>query len=96
VPSNDTSNTANSDEFASLWERAESSKSGKYISQLSARHLQLLDQFTSEVLVKEHSEASTKSYRSYIAKAIVLPHVPLTNDQKSAVRKFKIWMQSRS
>jgi len=82
------------DEFASLWDRAESSKSGKYISQLSAKHLALLDQFTAEVLVKEHSDASVKSYRSYIAKAIVLPGSELTNDQKSAVRKFKAWMKA--
>lgn len=95
MPSNDTNNDANTDEFASLRKRAESSKSGKYISQLSARHLQLLDQFTSEVLVKEHSAASVKSYRSYIAKALVLPSVPLTNDQKSAVRKFLDWQDNR-
>ena len=80
-------------EFESLWARAESSKSGKYVSKLSVSQLAKLDKFTDEVLVKEHSEASVKSYRSYIAKAIVLPTVPLTNDQKSAVRKFKRWMQ---
>jgi hypothetical protein len=81
------------DEFEALWARAESSKAGKYISMLSAKQLRLLDEFTEEVLVEEHSEASVKSYRSYIAKAMALPTVPLTNDQKSAVRKFRRWMQ---
>jgi len=81
------------DDFSSLWARAESSKSGKYIAMLSAKQLRLLDEFTSEVLVKEHSEASVKSYRSYLAKAMALPQAPLTNDQKSAVRKFRRWME---
>lgn len=82
------------DDFEGLWERAESAKGGKYISKLSPSQLKVLDEFSAS-LVGVMTEASIKSYRSYIAKAIVLPSQKLTNDQKSAVRKFRSWIQSR-
>jgi hypothetical protein len=84
--------SADDDDFANLRARSASTKSGKYIAMLSAKQLQLLDEFTREVLDKEHSAASVKSYRSYIAKAQALPQAPLTNDQKSAVRKYLRWI----
>lgn len=67
-----------------------SAGSGKYESQLSADTRQVLGNFVELLLSEGKTTATANSYKSYVAKALVLGTGwdELTSDQKSAVRAF--------
>lgn len=85
--------------FESLFERLPANKggqgSGKYDAQLDAETRQVLDEFAAWCKDQGMSEASSRSYRSYVAKALALPDEPTTSDQNSAIRKFRKFVEER-
>jgi hypothetical protein len=70
---------------------------GKYDSLLSDVDRALLDEFVkaSRTGSMNLSEATSRSYRSYLAKAIAHPELTLTNNQRSAMRMFLAWLKTR-
>ena len=84
--------------FESLFEQAESTskREGKYFSQLSLDDQHLLGEFVTWLREEAGIKDSTStSYKTYMAKAIVLPDAPVTSDQRSAIKKFKEFLAQR-
>jgi hypothetical protein len=77
--------------FEDLFAAAESSSRGLYWSKLDTEQQELITEFLSQAKLSDKSKAS---YKSYLAKAICEP-TKLSNDQKSAIRKFKSWFDQR-
>ncbi len=77
--------------FEDLFAAAESSSRGLYWSKLDPEQQELITAFLAEAKLSDKSKAS---YKSYLAKAICEP-TKLSNDQKSAIRKFRSWLEAR-
>jgi hypothetical protein len=77
--------------FEDLFASAETSARGAFWSKLDQETQDLITEFLAQAKLSDKSKAS---YKSYLAKAIVEPH-KLSNDQKSAIRKFKTWFEAR-
>lgn len=71
------------------------SGAGKYESQLSPETRQILQEYQVWCREQGMSEASSRTYKSYVAKALALPEEPLSRDQMSAVRKFQKFLAER-
>jgi hypothetical protein len=67
---------------------------GKYEAMLDADTRAVLDEFV-EWLDGRHTKNTANSYKSYVAKALALPNEKLSSDQKSGIRKFKEFLESR-
>jgi hypothetical protein len=82
---------SNNERFNELFQRAQttSGASGKYDSKLDPATRQLLTEFVTWLKADGKSDATARSYRSYMAKAIAEPTAKLTSDQRSAIRKFE-------
>jgi len=80
--------------FDELFAAAESSskRDGKYISLLSVEDRALLDEFSVWAQPKL-SEASGRSYRTYLAKWMT--GQPVDRNMRSAVKLFKSFLQSK-
>ena len=85
------------DQFNELFTRAASTskREGKYLSQLSAETQSLLGEFSSWCRDNGISEATSRSYKTYVAKALAEPETKLTSDQRSGVKKFQEFMAER-
>jgi hypothetical protein len=83
--------------FEHLFQNVQQGKanSGRYDSLLSDVDRALLDEFVVWLRKAGLTDASSSSYRSYMAKAIAKPELKLTNDQRSAVRKFQAFLNDR-
>jgi hypothetical protein len=85
------------EQFQSLIARAgaagSASGTGKYDAMLDPETRATLDRFAAWCKASGMSEASSRSYRSYMAKALALPDGRLTSDQRSAVRKFARFLE---
>ena len=82
------------DRFQELFASAEASakRDGKFISQLSEADRSLLDEF-SEWAKPKLSEASGRSYRTYLAKSFL--GMPIDRNMRSAIKLFKKFMLER-
>jgi len=85
------------DQFSNLFERAaqSSKREGKYLSMLDQATQDLLSEFTSWLEGEGISEASRRSYKTYVAKAIALPESTLDSNQRSGVKKFREFLAER-
>lgn len=85
----------NNARFNELFEsvQASSSASGRYDSMLDAETRQILDEFVNWLRTENKTEATSKSYRSYVAKALAIGG-KLSSDQMSAIRAFERFVKT--
>jgi len=83
--------------FQDMFERAESSskREGKYLSMLDQSTQDLLAEFVVWLEGEGISEASRRSYKTYVAKAMALPESKLDSNQRSGVKKFREFLTQR-
>ena len=79
------------DLFEAVGEKA--AGTGRYDAMLDASTRSLLDHFVEYLRAENKTEATSRSYRSYVAKALAIGG-KLSSDQKSAIRAFKDFVQS--
>lgn len=84
-------------DFTDLFARAQSSskREGKYLSMLSPDTQSLLAEFAAWCRTVGISEATSRSYKTYVAKAMALPAEKLSSDQRSGIKKFQEFMEQR-
>lgn len=75
------------EQFEHLFARAQSSRTD-YASMLDASTQQLLEDFE-QFCELSLSAGTSRSYKSHVAKALAKPELPLSSDQKSAIKKFE-------
>jgi hypothetical protein len=86
------------DQFAALYAKAASStkREGKYSTMLSQELNTLLDEFVAWLRAEDIcGEASSRSYRTYMSKALALPDAPVDSNQRSAIKRFQEFMDQR-
>lgn len=84
--------------FNDLFERAESTakRTGEYDAKLSPETRALLDEFVKWLRTDDDkSDATSRSYRTYVSKAMAQPEAKLTSDQRSGIRAFERFLKAR-
>lgn len=79
--------------------KAKAGATGKYFDMLNPSEKKDVIEFVAWLKTTAMSAASTNSYKSYVTKALLKSDGRLagdpTNDEKSGVRKFLVWLDSK-